>query len=664
MKRFAFILGLAFFGCSQQPPSLPATYHPTRKILAPLPHAAFAPLPLGCIRPTGWLEKQLRIQADGLSGHIEEIWPDLGPNNAWRGGRGDAWERGPYYLDGLVPLAFELGDSKLLARMQGWMDWNLEHQRPDGGLGPDWPRDWWPDMVFLKALAQYGEGSGDERVEPAIRRYAAYVKAQLPARRLDAWRAQRRYDEIMRGDEDLVGASNRWQYYRWTEMVLDLLWLYQRTNDAELLALAKEFKSEGYDWDAHFKNFKFKEKWGRDRVYLANHGVNNAMGIKAGALGMLLGSKAQPLVGFDTLNRWHGQANGAFSADEQLAGLSPSQGTELCVVVEEMFSLETMLWSTGEPRLGDALENLAFNALPAAFDEGMWTHQYDQQVNQVMATVARRDWSNNGERANIFGLEPEWGCCTANYHQGWPKFVESLWMAAPDGGLAAMSYAPCQVSVVLPSGQGFGIEVTGDYPFGKEVTLKIHAAQPQPLPLRLRIPAWATASHAEAGGQRYEGSPGKFIEIKRSFSEGDEIRLSLSMPPVALGWQGHEIVKRGPLLFALEIPYALQQHGKDSWSDRELTPLEPWNLALKVKAGEAIPESSLEFRPATGNAFDRNETPLRLHLQARRAGNWAMDGASAAPPPAQAVAEGPELTAQLIPYGAAKLRIAVFPGAY
>src|SRR5947208_995468 len=64
-----------------------------------------APLPLGQIQPTGWLRAQLRIQADGLSGHLDEFWPDIA-NSRWIGGHAEGWERGPYWLDGGVPVAY------------------------------------------------------------------------------------------------------------------------------------------------------------------------------------------------------------------------------------------------------------------------------------------------------------------------------------------------------------------------------------------------------------------------------------------------------------------------------------------------------------------------------------------------------------------------------
>lgn len=49
------------------------------------------PIPLGSIKPTGWLKNQLRIQADGLSGHLDEFWPDIS-DSAWFGGKSDAWK--------------------------------------------------------------------------------------------------------------------------------------------------------------------------------------------------------------------------------------------------------------------------------------------------------------------------------------------------------------------------------------------------------------------------------------------------------------------------------------------------------------------------------------------------------------------------------------------
>ena len=179
------------------------------------------------------------------------------------------------------------------------------------------------------------------------------------------------------------------------------------------------------------------------------HGVNNAMALKTSALWSLVSGDPTDRDAIhralEMLDRYHGLPNGMFSADEHYAGQDPSQGTELCAVVEALFSLQQAIRVTGDAALADRLERIAFNALPATFTADMWAHQYDQQPNQVLCTLARRNWSTNGPESNIFGIEPNFGCCTANMHQGWPKLVQSLWMSTPDKGLAAVTYAPSEV---------------------------------------------------------------------------------------------------------------------------------------------------------------------------------------------------------------------------
>ena len=145
------------------------------------------------------------------------------------------------------------------------------------------------------------------------------------------------------------------------------------------------------------------------------------------------------------IDKLKGLPNVMFSCDEHFAGRDPSQGSELCTVVETMFSLEQSLAILGDASLGDRLEKIAFNALPGAFTDDMWAHQYNQEPNQVEVSVHRRPWTTDGPESNLYGLEPNFGCCAANFHQGWPKFAASLWMASQDGGLVAAAYAPCEV---------------------------------------------------------------------------------------------------------------------------------------------------------------------------------------------------------------------------
>ena len=139
----------------------PAAIGAAIKNRAPLAPNAFNLLPLGAVRPAGWLRRQLEIQATGLGGHLDETWADVGSNSGWLGGTGESWERGPYFLDGLVPLAYLLDDDRLKAKAQKYIEWTLTHQAGDGMIGPASNNDWWPRMVMLKALTQYEEATGD-----------------------------------------------------------------------------------------------------------------------------------------------------------------------------------------------------------------------------------------------------------------------------------------------------------------------------------------------------------------------------------------------------------------------------------------------------------------------------------------------------------------------
>ena len=84
---------------------------------------------------TGWLQRQLRIQADGLTGHLDEFWPDVA-RSQWFGGDAEGWERAPYWLDGAIPLAWQLDDAALKTRITRYLEHIVTHQRADGWFAP------------------------------------------------------------------------------------------------------------------------------------------------------------------------------------------------------------------------------------------------------------------------------------------------------------------------------------------------------------------------------------------------------------------------------------------------------------------------------------------------------------------------------------------------
>ena len=659
-------IGMGFSGLLHSAASLPAAEakaaSPVVKDREPLLSSTFFSLPLGSIRPRGWLLEQLRIQASGLSGHLGEIWPDAGPNSGWLGGSGESWERGPYYLDGLLPLAYLLDDQRLKAISQKFVDWTLDHGWPNGMIGPAKNDDWWPRIVMLKALTQYRELTGDPRVIPMMDKYFQYQLAELPKRPL-----------------------RDWGKFRWQDEVVSVVWLYNRTGSAYLLDLARMLHKQGYDWIGDFADFRYQQKMTSDYLKLekgegladlalATHGVNNGQAVKSGPVWSQVSASAQDrnavFQTIEKLNRYHGLPNGMFSCDEHFAGRDPSQGSELCTVVEYMFSLERSVAITGSTALADRLETLAYNALPGTLSDDMWAHQYNQEPNQVECSLHHKPWVTDGPESNLFGLEPNFGCCTANYHQGWPKFTNSLWMACGaqqhdrEDGLAAVAYAPCEVRTEIRGVSVHVLEET-DYPFRGKVRLTVTPGNALSFPLQLRIPGWATGATVRVNDEApVQAEPGTFKRVDRSWKPGDRVEIVFPMQLRTSRWFNDSIaIERGPLVFSYGIGedwVKLRDRGLGS-ADWQVFPTTPWNYALKVNT--SAPEDGIEvIESEVGESpFSRMHAPVRLKVKGRKLPQWRADDGAANPLPQSPVSsQEKEETITLIPYAAAKLRVTAF----
>jgi len=303
--------------------NLPSTTPATNR--APLLASPFAALPLGSIRPKGWLLTQCRLQRDGLTGNAEMIYAaDLGSNSAWLGGTGENWERSPYYYKGLIPLAYVLNDAGLKEKAQKWVDWLLCHQRPDGYIGPSSNNDWWPRMPATYALRDYYEATCDARVPIVLSNYFRYMLANLPSRPLVDWGRARAGDEM-----DVA------------------LWLYNRNGDTNLLTLVRLLHQQADDWTGIFTSNSFA-LFGTD--FQPKHNVNVEQALKLPAVYHQVSEQPEDLnaleLGWNNLMREHGLSCGINSGTEFLSGNASVQGVELCAIVEAMLSLETAVRTT------------------------------------------------------------------------------------------------------------------------------------------------------------------------------------------------------------------------------------------------------------------------------------------------------------------------------
>jgi hypothetical protein len=301
-------------------------------------------------------------------------------------------ERGPYWLNGMVSLAAQLNASKdsdglkvdINKQVHKYINYILDTQNATTGwLGPDHVHDgsamYWPGWNVASALLQFADAHAKSNPTVAARCNKAVLEYVREA-------ARRMHTVKLAG----------WSQNRWQDWVYILHWLMDQAPQGEeqmLWDAADIAHEQRWDWDRYYE---------RDPTYahqfplsnvggwtMQDHGVNNAMGTKSGAVWYRQSGNAsdaaQSALRLRMQDQYHGQPHGMFSADEVMGGRNLNRGIELCAVVEQMYSLQHIFRVQGDLSFIDRCEKIGYNALPATISPNMWAHQYLQQANEINA---------------------------------------------------------------------------------------------------------------------------------------------------------------------------------------------------------------------------------------------------------------------------------------
>lgn len=588
------------------------------------------------LKPQGWLRRQLEIQAEGLSGNLHKIWPDI-RDSAWIGGKCEGWERVPYWLDGFIPLAYLLEREDMIATVKKYIDAIVSAQESDGWICPcekdkRAKYDTWAVQLICKTLKVYYDCSGDERIPDVIYRVLKNY-----------------YDLLGSGEIKLFG----WGRFRWFESFISLNFIYERYGEEWIRDLAKMIKAQSYDYNTAVDDWKKpSRKW-----QMKTHIVNMTMMLKSEAVShSLLGEEytdnAEKLR--TILDRYNGTAFESFTGDEVLSGLDPTKGTELCAVVEQMYSYEEIFAHTGDSKWAERLEVLAFNALPATISEDMWTHQYVQQVNQIACqkTMIIAPWSTNGPYANTFGLEPNYGCCTANFNQGWPKFALAAFMHK-DGTIIN--------SVMLPAvlkDKGVTIRLETDYPFKNKMHYYIDADRD--FDFVIRIPSFAK-------NLKVNGESAQTKDLEFSVRSGKtEITIEFETTPYLKSRPNNlYTLQMGSLLFSVPIGYdkIMREYTRKGverkfpYCDYQFVPKTPWNY------GYADGDFEITYNDISDIPFSQANPPMTVKANMQQI-DWGLKFpyksiCRKTPKSTEPVSQVQKI--ELCPYGCARLRMTEMP---
>ena len=634
---------------------------------APLSPTALLPLPSGAVRPRGWLLTYLERQRDGLTGHLGEIssWLQKA-DSAWlsKTGKGEyGWEELPYWLRGYIELAYVLDDSRMKAEVNLWIEGVLASQRPDGDFGPDQKfedgsRDFWANMLMLYCLQTFHERTGDPRVPALMTRYFHFQNTVPDAKFL----------------------THYWQHMRGGDNLYSVFWLYNRTGDSELLDLARKIHRRTANWTMKGD----LPDW---------HNVNVAQSFREPAtMAMLTHNVADTeatYADFRLIRTRYGQVPGGMYGGDEVSRrgfVDPRQATETCGFVEQMLSDEILFQLTGDPGWADNCETVAFNSYPAAVMPDFRALRYLTAPNMVLSD-AKNHAPGIGNGGPFLLMNPfSSRCCQHNHSMGWPYFSRNLWMATADDGLCATLYSASEVTARVGDGGTVTIAEETHYPFEENVNFVLRTKAPVAFPLALRIPGWCRAArvwvndreeavHAVAGG---------FVRLARTWNDQDRVRLELPMELSLRTWTNNQnsvSVDYGPLTFALKIGerYERQDSTKTAigdsswqknadpslWPSYEIHPTSPWNYGLVPPGRDLAAAFHLTRRPWPANnfPFTLESVPLLLTAPARKIPEWTLDrhGLCAVLQPSPAFTPERVETVDLVPMGAARLRIAAFP---
>ncbi len=638
----------------------------------------FEEIALNCLHPQGWLRNWLICQRDGLTGHLEAAgypfgevgWDTAFAKMSYQTDVADEWwpyEQTGYWVDGMVRCGLLLDDPFLLNKARQSIDNVLKNPDKDGYLGPAHIKrsdgsavNRWAHAVFFRSLMAYS--CKEQAVIPAMLKH------------------------YLSGTSD----HNTGREVCNTEI---MAWLYAQTGNEQILELAENayesYNQKSSDEDTAVHNMLSDKR-------ASEHGVTYMEQAKLGAVLYLQNGNETWLQAsihaFEKLKRDQLLADGVCSSSEFLRGKDPLDSHETCDIADMTWSLGYLLMATGDPGYADWIEKACFNAAPGAVTSDFRALQYFSCPNQV---ICDRNSNHNlfyrGEKWMSYRPNPGTECCPGNVNRIMPNYVGRMWLKRKDG-YAAVLYGSCEVELTDQNNKKVKVEEITDYPFEDVIRFRICCDSVAELTLYFRIPVWCECAELHRSDCVISGNSGTFVRVEGSFADGEEITLRLPMHITVQKWGRDGIsVERGPLVYSLPIKAEIsldktEKRATEDFPAYNMRPLTDFNYAL---VREGLEQAEFIRYKENIPGFNSDSPPVGLKVKAIRLpgydlkicdeiereipvstgerkvvkvkGNFVFTPQLPDKSVVTAAVNGEQEEILLVPYGAAKLRVTVFP---
>lgn len=601
------------------------------------------------MKAEGWMKEVLTTQRNGLTGHIQvagapfdkEGWGDATQKKM---DRWEDFEQTGYWADGALRCGYLIDDPELTQRVKEWIDFQIDHPKEDGFIGPEL-HNLWPHVVFFRVImAEYSRNPSPKIIKALSNHYKNAARSQTL----------------------IKTGGPEWDFNERTMLHIEMLcWLYQQTNDAFFIEKAENTYKAFCSRKSPFTMQAFLS----DEVPIV-HSVSSFETLKIPVILYINTGKKEYLDaaihGIQKVYKYHGLADGIPSGNEAHDGNMPNEVHETCCVSDAQWALGYFLQATGDVQWADLMEKICFNAAFSVVWKDFKSLQYYSSPNQVIA-------KNNssfcmyvgGQDRMAYRIAHGPACCNGNMNRMIPLFCSRQWMKKGDNGIVAAMYAPSSFTTKLKGSKNeITIQEETNYPFEETIRFRMKMKRSTPFSFWLRIPQWCKGASITVNGQAADivCKAGTFVEVQRKFSDGDIIELKLPMKAksVSMPYDGVAF-ERGPLVFSLnvkaqeEITETRELDGI-KFQSRILTPLSEWNYALVDTENIEVVNSN-----DYSNIWNPEMTPVRLKVKAVTVTNWQLYRDNFTPYMPSVIRKGEEKVIELVPVGTTVLRMTVFP---